>query len=168
MKSGLFLIALFLLSCSSGRQQSSWERESTVSDAAFSREQAERILGVAVDKEEIYRSWGCLTYDKIWEYTARDVDTGTGKRGKVLVMVASTTPEHLAQMPARYGSIVRRMGLRDSNRVAGVGEEAHISRNEMRMYARQGVYTVEFIVEPTSRTTREEFLRVAGEVVAGL
>ncbi len=166
MKLGLLFSVLVLFSCSSARQQ--WMGESTVDDDAFSREQAERMLGAPVEDAEILRSWGCLTYDKIWQFTGAP-DAVTGKAAHIIVFVESS-PNAVANVPARYAEAARRSGMKDSNHVVGVGDEAHFreSQSERWLSARRGMYTIDLKLRGSSSATTAEFLRVAGEVVGRL
>jgi hypothetical protein len=165
MKPGLLLSVFLLFSCSSG--QRSWLPESTVSDAAFSRKQAERILGEPVGEVEISRTLGCIVYDKVWSYTAADAEAVNGRVGHVTVLVESH--HDVEKIIAWYRSTIRTMGLTDEDRIEGIGEEAHGSTSDFRIWARKEKYMIYLAVEPkTSHTSAEEFQRVAGEVIAAL
>jgi len=168
MKLFIALICILLLSCSPSRR-TVWGSESTVNEGAFSREQAEQILGVLVGETRVGRGDGCIVYDRCWRFTASDPDAATGKPASIYAVVEAhnVAPEQVA---LRYASAVRKMGMKDTNRVAGVGDEAHLgeSQTELWLSARKGKYTIDVHVMGTSRTTTLELVRVVGEVVAEL
>lgn len=87
-----------------------------------------------------------------------------------MVSALVTLGDDSATVASWYASSVRKGGGRDSNRVAGIGDEAHIrmSPKECMIHARKGKYQISFYLRPSERSTREEFVRVAGEVVASL